>query len=93
MLPPAGYPNTPASSIASKFAHISQAASRASINAVTWTVDGRRCVTGTNTGEIYLWSGDEFVYETRVQVGLWGGYPPSAARAMCSLHMCGTWCN
>jgi hypothetical protein len=68
MLPPAGYPSTPASSVPSKFAHVSQAASRASINAVTWTVDGRRCVTGTNTGEIYLWSGDEFVYETRVQV-------------------------
>jgi hypothetical protein len=31
-------------------------------------MDGRRCVTGTQAGELYLWSGKEFVYEMKMQV-------------------------
>lgn len=42
---------------------------RASINAVTWTPEGRRCLTGTQAGEFTLWHGQHFGFETILQVG------------------------
>ena len=43
---------------------------RASINAITWTPEGRRCLTGTNAGEFTLWQGQHFGFETILQVCL-----------------------
>ena len=43
---------------------------RASINAIAWTPDGRRCLTGTNAGEFTLWQGQHFGFETILQVTL-----------------------
>ena len=43
---------------------------RASINAVTWTPEGRRCLTSTQAGEFTLWHGQHFGFETILQVAL-----------------------
>ena len=41
---------------------------RAGINAIAWTPEGRRCLTGTNAGEFTLWQGQHFGFETILQV-------------------------
>lgn len=41
---------------------------RAGINAIAWTPEGRRCLTGTNAGELTLWQGQHFSFETILQV-------------------------
>ena len=43
---------------------------RAGINAIAWTPEGRRCLTGTNAGEFTLWQGQHFGFETILQVAL-----------------------
>jgi hypothetical protein len=69
ILPPEGYPYTPASSLLAKFAHNSQNRVRCSVNVVAWQPDGRRCISGAQTGEITLWRGENFTYESVLQVG------------------------
>lgn len=72
ILPPEGYPFTPASSLATKFVHNSQNRVRCSVNAVAWQPDGRRCISGAQTGEITLWRGSDFAFESVLQVrGAW----------------------
>ena len=73
LLPPSAYPYTPISSLATKFLHLSAISMSSSVNAVCWTMGGKRCITGTMAGELYLWSGKEFQYEMKMQVrGVWG---------------------
>ncbi|CAK0784656.1 hypothetical protein CVIRNUC_007860 [Coccomyxa viridis] len=67
MMPPAAYISQPATGCASKFVHLSWNKVRASINAITWTPEGRRCLTGTNAGEFTLWQGQHFGFETILQ--------------------------
>jgi hypothetical protein len=69
ILPPEGYAYTPASSLLCKFAHNSQNRVRCAVNVVAWQPDGRRCISGAQTGEITLWRGENFAYESVLQVG------------------------
>ncbi|CAL5223055.1 g5512 [Coccomyxa viridis] len=67
ILPPAGYISQPATGCASKFVNLSWQKVRAGINAIAWTPEGRRCLTGTNAGEFTLWQGQHFGFETILQ--------------------------
>ncbi|KAI8465978.1 MAG: WD40-repeat-containing domain protein [Monoraphidium minutum] len=67
LLPPEGYPSEPASSLAPKFVHNSQNRVRCSINALAWQPDGRRVITGAQTGEITLWRGQDYSFESVLQ--------------------------
>ena len=40
---------------------------RCSINVVAWTPDGRRLMTGCQSGEFTLWNGMSFNFETILQ--------------------------
>ena len=42
---------------------------RTSVNSLAWTPEGRRCITGTQSGEFTLWNGTQFNFETIIQVG------------------------
>ena len=35
-----------------------------------WTPEGRRCLTGTQSGEFTLWNGSQFNFETILQARL-----------------------
>ena len=41
---------------------------RTSVNSLAWTPEGRRCITGTQSGEFTLWNGTQFNFETIIQV-------------------------
>ena len=41
---------------------------RTSVNSLIWTPEGRRCITGTQSGEFTLWNGTQFNFETIIQV-------------------------
>ena len=41
---------------------------RSSVNALSWTPEGRRCITGSHSGEFTLWNGTHFGFETIIQV-------------------------
>ena len=57
LLPPAAYTNTPATSFATKFVHVSMNKVRAAVDVVAWTPEGRRLLTGSQIGEFTLWNG------------------------------------
>ena len=40
---------------------------RTSVNSLIWTPEGRRCITGTQSGEFTLWNGTQFNFETIIQ--------------------------
>lgn len=65
--PPCGLTHAPATSATNKFVHVSTNKARCAINCVTWTPDGRRCLTGTQSGEFTLWNGTTFNFETIIQ--------------------------
>ncbi|GAQ80728.1 Polyadenylation factor I complex [Klebsormidium nitens] len=67
MLPPAGYPCTPASSQATRWVSQTTNKVRASVNKVVWTPSGRRLITGSQAGELTLWSGQTFTFEHLIQ--------------------------
>ncbi|KAI3436421.1 hypothetical protein D9Q98_005838 [Chlorella vulgaris] len=67
LLPPAAYVHQPATSFNIKFAGQAPSKTRSSINAATWTPDGRRCLTGTQAGEFTMWSASSFQFETIIQ--------------------------
>ncbi|MES1904626.1 MAG: WD repeat-containing protein 33, partial [Paramarteilia canceri] len=69
--PAVGLPLTmtdiPISSIPSRFARQAQNKMKSSVNALTWTHDGRRLVAGSNNGELTLWNGQTFNFDTILQ--------------------------
>ncbi|KAJ2756417.1 WD repeat-containing protein 33 [Coemansia sp. BCRC 34490] len=67
VVPPAFAPNEPESSIASRFVQQAQNKERHPINVVRWTPEGRRLITGSSSGEITLWNGLTFNFETIMQ--------------------------
>ncbi|BDA50841.1 pre-mRNA 3' end processing protein WDR33 [Coccomyxa sp. Obi] len=67
ILPPLGYIDQPANSFATKFVHMSWNKVRASMNAITWNREGRRCITGSNVGEFTQWEGRTFAFEHIIQ--------------------------
>eukprot|EP00727_Mastigamoeba_balamuthi_P012289 m51a1_g7683 putative wd40 repeat-containing protein (478) ;mRNA; f:20522-22436 len=50
--------------ICTKFAHMSINKQRCAINCLAWTAEGRRLITGAQTGEFTLWNGLTFNFET-----------------------------
>ncbi|GAB2265225.1 hypothetical protein Dimus_000293 [Dionaea muscipula] len=66
-LPPAAYPDNPSASFAAKFVHTSLNKNRCSINRVLWTPNGRRLITGSQSGEFTLWNGQSFNFEMILQ--------------------------
>lgn len=67
LLPPVAYPDCPAASFATKFVHSSTNKVRCSINKVVWTPQGRRLITGSQSGEFTLWNGTSFNFEMILQ--------------------------
>jgi len=67
LLPPEAYPHLPASALCTRFAALASNKVRAAVNAVAWSPDGRRCLTGAQTGELTLWGGATFSFETVLQ--------------------------
>jgi polyadenylation factor subunit 2 len=66
-LPPSMYMHNPVSSVTTKFIHTSTNKVRCPINALTWTPEGRRLITGASSGEFTLWNGMTFNFETILQ--------------------------
>ncbi|KAF7196334.1 Polyadenylation factor subunit 2, partial [Pseudocercospora fuligena] len=67
MLPPAARRGKAVDTIPAKHLHSSFNKHRAPVNVVTWTPDGRRLVTGNTSGELTLWNGTGFNFETIFQ--------------------------
>ncbi|KDP40523.1 hypothetical protein JCGZ_24522 [Jatropha curcas] len=67
MLPTAAYSDNPSTSFAAKFVHTSLNKNRCSINRVLWTPNGRRLITGSQSGEFTLWNGQSFNFEMILQ--------------------------
>ena len=67
-MPPEGYPYCAASSAPTQFVHTSHNKTKCPVNVVLWTPDGRRAMTGAQTGELTLWSGANFGFETIYQL-------------------------
>ncbi|KAJ3039971.1 hypothetical protein HK097_002688, partial [Rhizophlyctis rosea] len=61
------YPHNPTTSVTTKFVHTSTNKIRCPINAVRWTPEGRRLITGASSGEFTLWNGLTFNFETILQ--------------------------
>ncbi|KAJ1820058.1 WD repeat-containing protein 33 [Coemansia sp. RSA 2675] len=60
----AGEPET---SITTRYVQQAQNKVRAPVNVIRWTPDGRRLVTGSYTGELTLWNGLSFNFDTIMQ--------------------------
>lgn len=67
MLPPAATLNA-ADTVPAKHIHSSLNKIKHPINIVRWTPEGRRCLTGSSSGEFTLWNGTAFNFETIMQV-------------------------
>nr|BCL66120.1 polyadenylation factor I complex [Volvox africanus] len=63
LLTPLAYPQTPASSIGTKFVTSSFFRHRAAINHLVYTPDGRRLLCAGNNGNVSLWNGTNFENE------------------------------
>ncbi|GLC50647.1 hypothetical protein PLESTB_000402900 [Pleodorina starrii] len=63
LLSPLAYPQTPASSIGTKFVTSSFFRHRAAINHLVYTPDGRRLLCAGNNGNVSLWNGTNFENE------------------------------
>nr|ADI46912.1 PSF2m [Volvox carteri f. nagariensis] len=63
LLSPLAYPQTPASSIGTKFVTSSFFRHRAAINHLAYTPDGRRLLCAGNNGNVSLWNGTNFENE------------------------------
>ena len=67
MLPPHACRANAASSICSRFVHLSFYKDRCPVNSVAWTPEGRRLLAGGQNGMFTLWSGVNFSFETTQQ--------------------------
>ncbi|CDZ97317.1 Polyadenylation factor I complex, subunit PFS2 [Phaffia rhodozyma] len=67
LLPPAAYSGNSSTSLCEKFVHSSVNKIRSPVNVVKWTPEGRRVLTGAQSGEFTLWNGLAFNFETILQ--------------------------
>ncbi|ANZ77080.1 BA75_04307T0 [Komagataella pastoris] len=67
LLPPKAYPRLPAVNLPGKFVHLSANKAKHAIQAISWTPEGRRVLSGSNSGEFTLWNGMTFNFETIMQ--------------------------
>ncbi|KAJ2034344.1 WD repeat-containing protein 33 [Coemansia sp. S3946] len=65
--PPMFVANEPETSITTRYVQQAQNKIRAPVNVIRWTPDGRRLVTGSYTGELTLWNGLSFNFDTIMQ--------------------------
>ncbi|EMC99017.1 hypothetical protein BAUCODRAFT_146005 [Baudoinia panamericana UAMH 10762] len=80
MLPPAARKGHAADSLPAKHVHSSLNKVRQPVNAVKWTPEGRRLLTGSTSGEFTLWNGTGFNFETIMQAH------DVAIRTLCYSH-------
>jgi polyadenylation factor subunit 2 len=67
-LEPAGaYMGMPANAFTTKFVQTVINKVRRPVNALTWTPEGKRMITGSHSGEFTLWNGLQFNFETILQ--------------------------
>lgn len=64
-------------SVTSQFAHMSINKIRSPVNTILWNHDGRRLLSGSSSGEITMWNGFSFNFDTILQAH------ESPIRAMC----------
>jgi len=76
LMPSFATPQSPYDSICCRFAHSSTNKTRAPVNVVHWFPNGRRLISGSQTGEITIWNGFQFHFENIMQAH------NSAVRAM-----------
>ncbi|KAI9501480.1 WD40-repeat-containing domain protein, partial [Coemansia spiralis] len=67
VFPPSFAPHEPESSIATRYIHFAQNKERHPINVIRWTPEGRRLITAASSGELTLWNGLTFNFETIMQ--------------------------
>ncbi|KAJ1944060.1 pre-mRNA cleavage and polyadenylation factor (CPF) complex subunit, partial [Kickxella alabastrina] len=67
VFPPTFVPDEPETSVATRFVHSSSNKVRYPINVIRWTPEGRRLITGSSSGELTLWNGLTFNFETILQ--------------------------
>lgn len=65
------------SSIPTKLARVSVNKIKCTVNTIKWTPDGRRLISGTSTGEMTLWNGYSYNFDTILQAH------ESPIRSMC----------
>lgn len=65
--PAPSYLGTPANVFTTKYVHTATNKVRRPINALAWTPEGKRLVTGSHAGEFTLWNGLQFNFETILQ--------------------------
>ncbi|KAH6582238.1 hypothetical protein BASA50_008024 [Batrachochytrium salamandrivorans] len=67
IMPPFACSHNLSTSVTTKFIHLSANKVKCPINAVRWTPEGRRLITGASSGEFTLWNGLTFNFETILQ--------------------------
>ena len=67
MLPPAGMPNNPSNAYCTHHCHTAVNREKFPIYCAKWTPEGRRVITGAQSGEFTLWNGLHFNFETIAQ--------------------------
>lgn len=68
MLPPASHKDEfPVMDVQTKFIHLSANKARHAINTIKWTPEGRRLISANYAGELTLWNGMTFNFETIMQ--------------------------
>lgn len=67
LMPPFATPQSPYDSICCRFVHAATNKNRAPVNVVHWFPNGRRLISGTQTGEMTIWNGQQFHFENIMQ--------------------------
>ncbi|GHP05727.1 hypothetical protein PPROV_000447700 [Pycnococcus provasolii] len=66
-LPPYRYRSRPGATVTPTFVHVSTNKLRCSVNAVCWSPEGRRLMTGSQSGEFTIWNARTFSFEVIMQ--------------------------
>lgn len=67
LVPPFASPLNPYDAICCRFAHSATTKNRAPVNVVHWYPNGRRLISGSQTGELIIWNGFTFQFENIMQ--------------------------
>ncbi|KAL6760178.1 WD40-repeat-containing domain protein [Haematococcus lacustris] len=67
LLPPSAYLHLPAVNFDTKWVVGNLNKARSPVNTVLWMPDGRRVITGANSGELTVWDGRQFSWESVLQ--------------------------
>lgn len=68
LLPPEAYPDMPLSSLTTRFVASTQNKTRCAIFCARFAPDGRRVLTGDNSGGICVWNSADFMFQQYLQV-------------------------